>query len=125
MKTCEGKIKYVFRGRYHIDQTDILSNLESFGIFVAAGDYEAGDYEAYLKRNAEADDSAMLQWTAERVPVSVSVSVNFENFESAKCVVKRDPGELVSSLADHLTVIQESSKVLAKSKSCLNFGSLM
>ena len=68
--------------------------------------------------------SEKLTWTAEHIPISVSICSNVEGFKSPHCIVKPDTNSLIASMVQYMTNIANKSYDLAKAKFCETYGML-
>ena len=117
---CSLATAHKFPGGYHSFGSDIFSQLEEFGILVSPEDrfydyFAVYDFESYLKR-LKVDHDGKTCFTQEHKPISVSVCSNVPNYESPKCFVDPDPNNLIKSMLEYLTEIQQKAMDLIVEK---------
>ena len=100
----------------------IFDKLEEHGIVVPANErifpwFLLFDFKVMLS-SMQDQTSEKLTWTAEHLPISVSICSNVEGFKSPHCIVDPDTNSLVASMVQYMTNIANKSYDLAKAKFC-------
>lgn len=125
---CQGKTKHQFPGGFYSSPKTIFDKLDEHGIMIPAEErifpwFLVFDFEAMITSTQESK-SEKLTWTAEHVPISVSICSNVEGFQTPFCIVDPDTNELVAQMVRYMTSISEKSYELAKTKFAEAFKSI-
>ena len=73
---------------------------------------------------AQESKSDKLTWTAEHVPISVSICSNIEGFKTPHCIIEPNTNELVAQMVQYMSQISDKSYELAKAKFSEAFAQL-
>ncbi|XP_025085055.1 uncharacterized protein LOC112558684 isoform X2 [Pomacea canaliculata] len=116
---CQGdKVKETYQGGVYQGTPSVLESLQSHGFSVDTSfvfPYRATfDFEVYFDRsNLPQPHSNNTRYTAQHVPLSVSVASNVPDFESPVCFVSDgDSQNLIDRMVDHLEKISDRSYLL-------------
>lgn len=120
-RICSSKTKLKFPGGFHEGKENIFEQLREFGCVVPAHDrvYEwfiVFDFEAILRPESDIPRDRKLQWQAQHVPISVSVSSNLEHYKEPICFVEEDPDRLIQVMVTYMEEIAIHCKSLALDK---------
>ena len=121
-RKCQGRTKHQFPGGFYSPPKTIFDKLEEHGIVVPANErifpwFLLFDFKVMLS-SMQDQTSEKLTWTAEHLPISVSICSNVEGFKSPQCIVDPDTNSLVASMVQYMTNIANKSYDLAKAKFC-------
>ena len=119
-RTCQGRTKHQFPGGFYSPPKTIFDKLEEHDIVIPAEErifpwFLVFDFEAMLT-SAQVSNSEKLVWTAEHVPISVSICSNVDGFQTPYCIVDPNTNELVAQMVQYMTSISDKSYALAKTK---------
>ena len=117
---CEGRTKHRFPGGFYSSPKTIFDKLEEHGIVVPT---EERIFPWFLVFDFE-QNSEKLTWTAEHVPISVSVCSNVEGFKTPNCIIEPNTNELVAQMVQYMSQISDKSYELAKAKFSEAFAKL-
>ena len=125
---CQGRTKHRFPGGFYSSPKTIFDKLEEYGIVVPAEErifpwFLVFDFEAMLTP-AQESKSDKLTWTAEHVPISVSICSNVEGFKTPHCIIEPNTNELVAQMVQYMSQISDKSYELAKAKFSKAFAKL-
>ena len=125
---CEGRTKHQFPGGFYSSPKTIFDKLEEHGIVVLTNErifpwFLVFDFEAMLSSRQD-QTSEKLTWTAEHIPISVSICSNVEGFKSPHCIVDPDTNSLVASMVQYMSTIADKSFDLARTKFCESYEML-
>ena len=127
-RKCQGRTKHRFPGGFYSSPKTIFDKLEEYVIVVPAEErifpwFLVFDFEAMLTP-AQESKSEKLTWTAEHVPISVSVCSNVEGFKTPHCIIEPNTNELVAQMVQYMSQISDKSYELAKAKFSEAFAKL-
>ena len=119
-RKCQGRTKHQFPGGFYSSPKTIFDKLEEYGIVVPAEErifpwFLVFDFEAMLISTQE-PKSEKLVWTAEHVPISVSICSNVDGFQTPYCLVDPNTNDLVAQMVQYMLKISAKSYELAKVK---------
>ena len=117
-RKCQGRTKRQFPGGFYSSPKTIFDKLEEHGIVVPTNErifpwFLVFDFEAMLSSRQD-QTSEKLTWTAENIPISVSICSNVEGFKSPHCIVDPDTNSLVASMVQYMTNIAKKAMILRK-----------
>ena len=124
--TCSKEPKQTYPGGIYAPQPTIMELLQYNGVDVSSvvddGEtftypyYAAFDMECYFNQLPTPEAGASTRYTAEHVPLSVSIASNVPGFTEPVCFIisEEDPQELIDRAVDHLNEISDRSFVLLK-----------
>ena len=98
----------------------VFDKLEEYGICVPRTQrifpwFIVYDFEAMLVP-IQGEGSEKLSWTAQHIPISVSICSNVDGFTSPKCIVDPDTDTLVGSMVEYMQLIATKGDELAREK---------
>ena len=119
-RKCQGRTKHKFPGGFYSSPKTIFEKLEEQGIKIPTEErvfpwFLVFDFEAMLLSTQE-PKSEKLAWTAEHVPISVSICSNVEGFKTPHCIVDPNTNELVAQMVQYMSLISIKSYEFAKAK---------
>ncbi|KAJ8306861.1 hypothetical protein KUTeg_014945 [Tegillarca granosa] len=119
-KTCTKQTTFKYPGGFHQAQLSIFDKLDEFGIHVSQKErtfewFIVYDFEAMLQKTDQ-KQTDYLQWTAQHVPISVSICSNVEGYTDAMCFIDPNQERLVEQMIAAMSEISEKVIEMAGKK---------